>query len=91
LVLAACHKFGQGDRVRILHEFNKSACVGEGKGRTKAFPNFLCIWTYKEQVLFILYFPQKPFSNNHWKWVLENFITLALAFSFFFGKKLFST
>jgi hypothetical protein len=30
LVLAACHKFGQGDRVRSLHEFNKSACVGEG-------------------------------------------------------------
>jgi hypothetical protein len=26
-----------------LHELNKSACVGEGPGRTKAFPNFLCI------------------------------------------------
>jgi len=30
LVLAACHKFGQGDRVRSLHVFSKSACVGEG-------------------------------------------------------------
>jgi hypothetical protein len=30
LVLAPCHKFGQGDRVRSLHEFNKSARVGEG-------------------------------------------------------------
>jgi hypothetical protein len=30
LILAACHKFGQGDCVRSLHEFSKSACVGEG-------------------------------------------------------------
>jgi hypothetical protein len=56
LVLAACHKFGQGDCVRSLHELNKSVSVGEGQGRTKAFPNFLCIWTNKEQVFFILYF-----------------------------------
>jgi len=48
LVLAACHKLGQGDHVRSLHDFNKSACVGEGQGRIKAFPNFLCIWTDKE-------------------------------------------
>ncbi len=27
LVLAACHKFGQGDHVRSLHEFSKSAHV----------------------------------------------------------------
>ncbi len=39
LVLAACHKFGQGDRVCSLHKFSKSAHVGEGQGRTKAFPN----------------------------------------------------
>jgi hypothetical protein len=30
LVLAACHKLDQGDRVRSLHELNKSANVGEG-------------------------------------------------------------
>jgi hypothetical protein len=29
-LLAACHKLGQGDRVRDLHELNKSANVGEG-------------------------------------------------------------
>jgi len=28
------------------------------------------------------------FSNNHWKWVLEDFMTLALAFSFSFWKKI---
>ncbi len=33
LVLAACHKLGQGDR--ILHELSKSASVGEGQGRTQ--------------------------------------------------------
>jgi len=70
LVLATCHKLGQGDRVRNLHEPNKSAHVGEGQGRTKAFPNFLCIWTDKEQAFFILYFPQvvastKPFCVWH--------------------------
>jgi len=27
---AACHKFGQGDRVRSLHEFSKNARVDEG-------------------------------------------------------------
>jgi hypothetical protein len=43
LVLAACHKLGQGDRVRSLHEFSKSASVGEGQGRTKALLDFLCI------------------------------------------------
>jgi hypothetical protein len=53
-----CHKLGQGDYVRSLHELNKSASVGEGQGRTKVFPSFLCIWTDKEQVLFILYLPQ---------------------------------
>ncbi len=58
LVLAACHKLGQGDRVHSLHEPSKSVRVGEGQGRTKAFPNFLCIWTDKEQVLFIFYIPQ---------------------------------
>jgi len=58
LVLAACHKLGQDDRVCSLHEFNKSAHVGEGQGRTKAFLNFLCVWTDKKQVFFILYLPQ---------------------------------
>jgi hypothetical protein len=62
LVLAACHKLSQGDRVRSLHEFNKSVSVGEGQGQTKVFPNFLCIWTDKEQVLFILYLPQQSLS-----------------------------
>ncbi len=57
LVLAACHKLGQGHRVCSLHELNKSARVGEGQGRTKMLFNFLCMWTYKEQVLFILYLP----------------------------------
>jgi hypothetical protein len=28
--MAACHKLGQGDRVRSLHELSKSANVGEG-------------------------------------------------------------
>jgi hypothetical protein len=42
LVLAACHKLGQGNHVHSLHELSKSACVGEGQDRTKAFPNFLC-------------------------------------------------
>jgi hypothetical protein len=58
LVLAACNKLGQGDRVHSLHELSKNARVGEGHGRTKAFLNFLCIWTDKEQVLFIFYLPQ---------------------------------
>jgi hypothetical protein len=40
LVLAACHKLGQGDRVHSLHELSKSASVSEGQGRTKVFPNF---------------------------------------------------
>jgi hypothetical protein len=31
LVQAACHKLGQGDRVRSLHELNKS--------RSKQYPN----------------------------------------------------
>jgi len=48
LVLVACHKLGQGDRVCNLHELSKNAHVGEGQGQTKAFPNFLCIWTNKE-------------------------------------------
>jgi hypothetical protein len=30
LVLVACHKLGQGDRVRNLHELSKNAHVGEG-------------------------------------------------------------
>jgi hypothetical protein len=30
LVLASCHNLGQGDRVRSLHAFIKSASVGEG-------------------------------------------------------------
>jgi hypothetical protein len=34
--------------VRSLHELNKNACVGEGQGQTKAFPDFLCIWTDKD-------------------------------------------
>jgi hypothetical protein len=57
-ILIACHKLGHGNCVRSLHEPSKSARVGEGQGRTKAFPNFLCIWTDKEQVFFILYLPQ---------------------------------
>jgi hypothetical protein len=48
LVLAACHKLGQGDRVHSLHELSKSARVGEGQGGTKSFPNFLCTWISKE-------------------------------------------
>jgi hypothetical protein len=64
LVLVACHKFGQGDRVRSLYELNKSASVGEGQGRTKAFPDFLRIWTDKEQVFFILNFPQIATSTK---------------------------
>jgi hypothetical protein len=31
-VLAMCHKLGQGNRVRSMHELNKSAHVGEGQG-----------------------------------------------------------
>ncbi len=58
LVLVTCHKLGHGNCVRNLHELNKSAHVGEGQGRTKMFPNFLCIWTGKEQMFFILYLPQ---------------------------------
>jgi hypothetical protein len=70
MVLAACHKLGHGDHVRNLHEFSKSVRVGEGHGRTKAFPNFVRIWTDKEQVFFILYLPQvvastKPFCVWH--------------------------
>jgi hypothetical protein len=70
LVLAASQKLGQGDRVCSLHELSKSACVGDEQGRTKSFPNFLCIWTDKEEVLFILYLLQvvastKPFSIWH--------------------------
>jgi hypothetical protein len=70
LVQVECHKLGQGDRVRSLHEFNKSANVSEGKGQTKAFFHFLCTWTYKEQVFFILDLPQivastKPLSIWH--------------------------
>jgi hypothetical protein len=42
-----------GDRVCSLHELNKNVHVSDEQGRTKAFPNFLCIWTGKEQVLFI--------------------------------------
>jgi hypothetical protein len=51
---STCHKLGQGNRVRSLHELSKSASVSEGKGRTKVFPNFLFTWTNKEQVFFIL-------------------------------------
>jgi hypothetical protein len=70
LVLVACHKLGHGNHVRSLHEANKSPRVGEGQGQTKAFPNFLCIWTNKEQVFFILNLPQvatstKPFCEWH--------------------------
>ncbi len=55
LVLTAGHKLEHGDRVHSLHELSKSASVGEEQGRTKVFPNFLCIWTEKEQAFFILY------------------------------------
>jgi hypothetical protein len=70
LVLAACHKLGYNNRIRSLHELNKSAHVGEGQGQTKMFPNFLCIWTNKEQVFFILYLLQvaasaKPLNIWH--------------------------
>ncbi len=64
MVQTTCHKLGQGDRVRSLHELNKSASVSEGKGRTKTFPNFLCIWTNKEQVFFILNLPQIATSTK---------------------------
>jgi hypothetical protein len=30
LVLATCHKLGQGDCVRNMHELSKNASVGEG-------------------------------------------------------------
>jgi hypothetical protein len=43
--IGACHKLGQGDYFRSLHELSKSASVGEGQDRTKAFPEFLRIWT----------------------------------------------
>jgi hypothetical protein len=33
--LAACHKLGQGDHVRSLHELIKSANVGEAKFEKK--------------------------------------------------------
>jgi hypothetical protein len=49
-----CHKLGQGNRVRSLHELSKSANVSEGKRWTKAFPNFLYTWTNKKQMFFIL-------------------------------------
>jgi hypothetical protein len=58
MVLAACHKLGQGNRVHSLHEFNKSASVDEGQGQTKVLHNFLCIWTDKEQMFFVLNLPQ---------------------------------
>ncbi len=64
LVLATCHKLGQGDCVCNLHEPSKSAHVGEGQGRTKAFFNFMCIWTNKEQVLFIFYLFQVATSTK---------------------------
>jgi hypothetical protein len=55
LVLAAWHKLGRATVfVVYMHEPVKSACVGEGQGRTKVFLNFLGIWTDKEQVFFIL-------------------------------------
>jgi hypothetical protein len=38
LVLVACHKLGQGDRVYNLHEINKSASVGEGARLNKSVP-----------------------------------------------------
>jgi hypothetical protein len=33
-----CHKLGEGDRVRSLHEPNKSARVGEGARSNKNIP-----------------------------------------------------
>jgi hypothetical protein len=42
-LIATCHKLGQGDNVRSLHELNKSVSVDERQDQTKAFPNFLCI------------------------------------------------
>jgi hypothetical protein len=56
IVLVGCHKLGQSYHVSSLHEFNKSASVSEGQGQTKAFPDFLYIWTNKEQVFFIFDF-----------------------------------
>jgi len=64
MLLATCHKFGQGNRARSLHELSKSAHVGEGQGRTKAFPNFMRILTGKEQMLFIFYLPQIATSTK---------------------------
>jgi hypothetical protein len=80
MVLVACHKLGQGDRVcnlheisknvgqgdRVynLHEINNNVSVGEGQGQTNVFTNFLCIWTDKVQVLFILYLPQITTSTK---------------------------
>jgi hypothetical protein len=58
LVLTACHKLGQGDCVRSLHELSKSANVSEEYDRIKMFSDFLCIWTDKEQMFFILHLPQ---------------------------------
>jgi hypothetical protein len=45
--MTTCHKLGRGNSVRSLHELSKSARVGEGKGKTKAFLNFLCIFGHK--------------------------------------------
>jgi hypothetical protein len=63
--MAAWHKLSQGNRVCSLHELSKNVHVGQ----TKAFPNFLCIWIDKEQVVFILYLPklqpQQSFSTYH--------------------------
>jgi hypothetical protein len=74
VILAACHKLGQDDHVCSLHELNTRASVGERQGRRKAFLDFLCIWTDKEQVLFILNPLQitastKPLSRRIKSWL----------------------
>ncbi len=61
---STCHKLGQGNHVCSLHGLSKCVRVCERQGRTKAFPNFLCIWINKEQMFFILYLPQVAASTK---------------------------
>ncbi len=84
MVLVACHKLGQGGRVCSLYELNKSVSAGEGQGRIKTFPNFLCIWINKEQVFFILYLPQvvaptKPLCVWHTLPCTQHYLKLCVA------------
>jgi hypothetical protein len=50
-VLAAGHKFDQDNRVRSLHEPNKSAHVRKGQGRTQVFQITLCVFEMWEKLI----------------------------------------